>query len=183
MLNPNPDLRPSAVECLQHAYFVSEASSDSDLGFDLDSDVENVNENEETEGGNLYKNMQDFKERIKAKFLEDSKNSLHFKIQPTMMGATNTYGSGNTNSPKSILANNDLSINSPGVAPKKLRTLASGFKATVEQHQGIYKYALTRGTTLGSEKSKPEHPRKKSDEVTGENFLSEFKNVQKSKFA
>lgn len=83
--------------------------------------------------------MLELKEKLRNRFLEGTEGSIHFKLNPTTRGATDTYGSQNTNSPETEIAKKIASINSP--APSKIRTLPRDRYPT-----NIYKYALTKGT-------------------------------------
>jgi serine/threonine protein kinase len=109
MLDLNPQSRLSAADCLKQDYFTSEDTEQSS-----DSEAEDVPE----ELNNLEKNMELFKGYMKNNVIA-SKNSIIYKLNPTIKGETDTYGSVNGNSPGSKQSNKIASINSPGPTSSK----------------------------------------------------------------
>lgn len=134
MLNLNPNFRPSAAECLKHEYF----SSVGKASFIMDDE-------EEEQDIDYEGQLKQFKNKHKQFVPEGSVDSIQFKMNGTMKGITNTYGS--FNKPENKGADKSGYISSFDSVNKKAEQSKESPKAPANAgHRGsIYKYALTKG--------------------------------------
>jgi serine/threonine protein kinase len=134
MLNLNPNFRPTAAECLKHEYF----SSVGKASFILDDEEEEQEIDYESQ-------MKQFKNKHKKFVPEGSVDSIHFKMNGTMKGITNTYGSFNKAENKGAPMSGHIS--SFDSVNKKAEQTKESPKAPANagQRASIYKYALTKG--------------------------------------
>lgn len=132
MLEVDPEKRLSAEDCLKHKFFGPELSSASELDSTDEGPLHSLSEG-----------MREIKNKINNKFLDDNQDSIHFKLNPTIQGNTDTYGSANKRSPNTIQNQKIFSINSPGPQQQQKQLQ---IPRVVNAHSDIYKYALTNGT-------------------------------------
>lgn len=134
MLHTNPNLRPTAADCLKHEYFTSIGKA----SFIFDDE-------EEEEGLDLGQQLHDFKNKHKKFNPDGSVDSLHFKMNGTMKGITNTYGSFKTDGKQSATMSGYISsfdsVNKKA-GDAKSSPMAPGNHGN---RSSIYKYALTKG--------------------------------------
>jgi len=133
MLNLNPNFRPSAAECLKHEYFTNVGKA----SFILDDD-------EDEEGFDYGQQLHDFKNKHKKFNPDGSVDSIHFKINGTMKGLTNTYGSFKTDGKTGMNSGYISSFDSVNrkAGDNKASPKAPGNHGN---RASIYKYALTKG--------------------------------------
>lgn len=135
MLNLNPNFRPSAAECLKHEYFTNVGKA----SFILDDD-------EDEEGFDYGQQLHDFKNKHKKFNPDGSVDSIHFKMNGTMKGITNTYGSfktdGKTTGMMSGYISSFDSVNRKAGGDAKASPKAPNNHGN---RASIYKYALTKG--------------------------------------